>query len=275
MTLYGIDISNNNGTIDWNQVKADGVAFAMIKACEGVAFADSDLPYNWANAKRVGMVRGAYAFARPEYGNTPEAEADMFLRQIGQSLEPGDLLALDMEPLNGVNYSAWTLAWLRRVEAAVGFAPFVYTFPSFAATLLTDPALARYPLWLAALDSLPARIGVWPRVTLWQNNWHARYNGLATEVDQDTYYPSIDALRALGKPGLPAPPAPAAAHPRYRVLFDGALHTRPAMDAPLTRHIKAGDILVAVTTDSTPWISLNLPDGTWGGWDLHSNLQQL
>src|SRR5581483_7236413 len=60
----GIDVSHYQGTINWTSVKNSGVSFAFIKATEGLTIKDQDFDANWAGAKAVGIVRGAYHFAR-------------------------------------------------------------------------------------------------------------------------------------------------------------------------------------------------------------------
>ena len=41
--LTGIDVSNYNGTVDWKKVKESGVAFAFVKATEGITYVDPRL----------------------------------------------------------------------------------------------------------------------------------------------------------------------------------------------------------------------------------------
>ena len=36
MTMFGVDVSNWNGKVDWNAVAAAGVEFAFAKTTEGV-----------------------------------------------------------------------------------------------------------------------------------------------------------------------------------------------------------------------------------------------
>ncbi|MGD9657375.1 MAG: GH25 family lysozyme, partial [Methylocystis sp.] len=60
--VHGIDVSKNQGNIDWEQVRDAGVSFAIIKATEGGDRTDSKFAYNWAAAKAAGVPRGAYHF---------------------------------------------------------------------------------------------------------------------------------------------------------------------------------------------------------------------
>src|SRR5690348_18026208 len=60
-----IDVSNNNGMVDWGQVLASGVAGAIVKCTEGTAFVDGQFIRNWTALGNAGAFRGAYHFARP------------------------------------------------------------------------------------------------------------------------------------------------------------------------------------------------------------------
>jgi lysozyme len=60
MPVQGIDVSNWQGDIDWNKVRAAGTQFAFIKATEGGDYLDPKFAQNWQAAKSVGIPRGAY-----------------------------------------------------------------------------------------------------------------------------------------------------------------------------------------------------------------------
>ena len=60
MPVQGIDVSNWQGDIDWDKVRAAGTQFAFIKATEGGDYLDPKFARNWLAAKRVGIPRGAY-----------------------------------------------------------------------------------------------------------------------------------------------------------------------------------------------------------------------
>ena len=129
--IQGIDVSKWQGAIDWAQVKAAGKTFAIIKATEGaltpgLADADAIAQYgldpqfrtNWANARTAGVTRGAYHFARPDLGNTPENEAAWFLSVVNvATLQPGDLLAVDFE-MGAGDLSSWAARMLGAIFQA-------------------------------------------------------------------------------------------------------------------------------------------------------------
>ena len=68
--IHGIDISHHQGDIDWGvlqtmQANAFPLKFAFIKATEGGDLADPKFPFNFAEARRHGYIRGAYHFFNP------------------------------------------------------------------------------------------------------------------------------------------------------------------------------------------------------------------
>lgn len=208
--LRGVDVSNHQGQIGWPSVAADGIRFAWIKATEGTDYTDAFLPDNWAGARANGLARGAYHYAR--VNNTPASDAEHFLETVrAVGLEPGDLLALDLEEGPG-DLSGWALTWLAHVEAAVGFRPFLYSYPHFMAThgLNNNPALALYPLWYAWYgavnqpkpdDAMPIPPSGWPGIVVWQDTSNGNVAGIHSVVDLDWFNgDNLDALRAYGKP---------------------------------------------------------------------------
>lgn len=66
----GIDISNAQGEVNFNDVVKAGNSFAFIKATEGATFIDPKFELNYANAKKTGLIRGPYCFARPLISNS-------------------------------------------------------------------------------------------------------------------------------------------------------------------------------------------------------------
>lgn len=268
--LDGIDVSSNNGTISWPQVYADGARYTLIKLTEGAGYLDPDFSANWSGARAAGLATGAYHFARPDL-NTAAQEAQYFLAHL-PALQPGDLVALDMEyPWDGrldpFDYNSWALAWLQAVEKVLGFPPLLYSYPWYITNRLSNPALAHYPLWLADyVPSVPASIGVWPVVTLWQHSSTASYPGIYGQVDEDWISRTPAGLKALGKP---------APHPTYLVLVDMMARTAPdaaAVKWPVQMVYKGA------TLDGTGLVQNGWVQVTAGGaavWLLGSNLQQV
>jgi lysozyme len=199
--LNGIDVSNWQGTVDWNAVVGGGVQFAFAKATEGVTFVDPQFARNWSEMRRVGLPRGAYHFAQPDQ-NSPQAEADFFLGTVGP-LQPGDLVALDLEAGSG-DLTAWTLAWLERARSQVGFRPLVYSGAWFMQPRLAanNPDLAQHGLWLAAYTgTIPAPPLNWPVIAFWQHTDSATIPGVQGNCDANFFNGGAAQLPLYGKPG--------------------------------------------------------------------------
>src|SRR5262245_31108816 len=141
MTLEGIDVSAFQH-VDWNAVAARGISFAFAKVTEGAGRLNTGLPYDaqWpANSAALlppgPITPGAYHFARPDLGNSPEAEADWFWEWFSAFVSDptGWLIALDLEVGSG-DLRGWRDRWCSRVGSKIagGYIPGWYTFYSFA-----------------------------------------------------------------------------------------------------------------------------------------------
>jgi GH25 family lysozyme M1 (1,4-beta-N-acetylmuramidase) len=195
-SLPGIDVSHWQETIDWTQVAASGVKFAIAKATEGRTYIDPMYATNRAGATGVGLAFSAYHFAKPD--GTPGdaiAEADHFV-DVAQ-LVPGNLIpALDVERtgnLTQAQLTQWILDWLGRVTERMGVRPMVYTSPNGWKNRTGDTtavAAAGYTvLWLAHWDvaapTVPASDWNGNGWRIWQWTNCAAVPGISGCVDAD------------------------------------------------------------------------------------------
>jgi hypothetical protein len=206
MTVTGLDLYADNGPVPLAKARdEDGVRFVILKATEGRTFPDpirNKATYDWfdqkwAEASAVGLLPGAYHFARPR-NNTALDEAHHFLNRIGTRR---GLLALDLEDQNDGKTmwqrASWALAWLETVYAATGTKPLLYTYHSW----INDPAFAGvkaagYPLWIPLEPVGADPVVQWTHVL-----------GTLGVLDVDTFAGTFDELRALA--GItPTPPQP-------------------------------------------------------------------
>lgn len=214
MVLRGIDVSSHQPNIDWGQV-ANSYGFAIVKATGGTFYANPNYAAQLAGARAAGLGVGAYHFAHEgeNPGAGPEAEADYFLAHL--DWRPGEVVALDIEDMGvGGDLSDWALRWLRRVEAALGIKPLLYSFPNYIETRgLGTTELAAYPLWFAyyktpyAMGAWPATPGQWPRITIWQWSGGTAVPGIPNDTDDNIFEGTADDWRALGTPQGAAPVA--------------------------------------------------------------------
>jgi lysozyme len=232
--VKGLDVSGHQPSISWRAVKRAGIAFAFVKATEGVGFVDSSFEQHRSAARRAGVPVGAYHFARPDThvsAQDPVAEADHFL-DVAEPAE-GDLLpVLDFETpgLSSTQLARWAKRFLRRVEERIGEPPILYTYTSFWRDRVGDSrAFARYPLWLANYGPNDGRphdvspVGGWASIAIHQYTSEGRIPGFEGKLDLNRLLGAeLDALR-VGAAPRPAPTfvAPWSLMARGEIVHEG------------------------------------------------------
>ncbi|MCI8623134.1 MAG: hypothetical protein HFG26_05665 [Provencibacterium sp.] len=234
MPIKGIDVSRHNGEIHWQQVKAAGIEFAMLRACWGWdndKQIDRQLQNNALGCKAAGLPYGLYHYSYSMNAEDARKEAAFFLR-VTQDLKPLYPIAFDFEektqlslPLE--NQISIIEAFLEAVEAA-GYYGALY-MPASPLERLYQHApdrLGKYDCWVAHVETeKPAFSG---KYGLWQYSWKGRVDGIQGDVDLDYAYkdyPSIIKKAGLNgrEPAAPPPPetVPKAQYDALAARYDG------------------------------------------------------
>jgi lysozyme len=202
----GIDVSHHQEPIDWGAVARAGYTFAIVRASYGATASDLDrrYPEHRDGARRAGLALGHYHYAYPGAGDAV-AEAEHFLRVMGP-VPAGELVVLDLETGTG-DLSRWALDFLAVVEKAAGRLPVVYGYPAFLEAQAMDPALARFPLWVAHYDVAAPRIPrPWSAAVLWQQTSSGQAPGVTGPCDVNTALDAVPAECFGGAVPIPTPP---------------------------------------------------------------------
>nr|WP_243769855.1 lysozyme [Amycolatopsis acidicola] len=178
--LLGHDVSGHQGTVDWGAAWGNGGRFVYVKATEGTGYTNPSFGQQYDGAYDVGMVRGAYHFARFDV-SSGAAQADYFLAHGGGWSDDGRTLpgAIDAEynPYGDACYgmtpqaiSQWLADFSNTYRARTGRLPAIYTSTSWWTKCTGNNAgFGANPLWLARYNT---EIGVlpagWKRQTIWQ-----------------------------------------------------------------------------------------------------------
>ena len=100
--LYdGIDVSEWQGEIDFEEVARSGVEVVYIRASEGTGYVDPYFRENYEKAKENGLRTGFYHFLTATTVEEAEREAEFFVSNI-KGLEPDCRLAMDFEVFDGL-----------------------------------------------------------------------------------------------------------------------------------------------------------------------------
>ncbi|KAK5801631.1 glycoside hydrolase family 25 protein [Linnemannia elongata] len=188
--LQGIDVSGYQPNVNWRDVKSRGIQFVYIKATEGTSYKSPAFNSQYTGATQVGLIRGAYHFARPDV-SSGAAQANFFLSNGGGWSRDGRTLPgvvdLEYNPYGsnkcyGLSSGAminWIHDFSDTYKSRTGRPPVIYTSTSWW-TLCTGNfgGFGREnPLWIArygsAVGPLPAG---WGFHTFWQNSDNAAPN---------------------------------------------------------------------------------------------------
>lgn len=197
-SIHGIDVSHHQGKIDWEKVAnaeidKEPIAFVFIKATEGRSHLDDNFNDNFYNARRQGLVRGAYHFFSPNVSGLEQAE--YYLHQV--HLDEGDMPpVLDIEEAgkkSPAQIRKEALAWLKRVEEQYDVPPIIYTGLKFKQKYLSTPEFEHYPFWIA--HYYVREVGYNGSWRFWQHTDMGRIDGIKGPVDLDIYNGSMYDLR--------------------------------------------------------------------------------
>jgi lysozyme len=202
--IGGFDVSGFQGP---SVPRAD---FVFVKATEGASYTSSRFAAQWADAKRKGMVRGAYHFARPEQ-SSGASQADRLISTA--RAVPGELLCLDLETskVGQAVTNAWARAFGDRLrERAPGVTTVLYMGSGYAANgtgrdlsrhfdlwwYPQYPSTARTSTWRTVFDPWvpPGLTCGWARPHIWQ--WTDDFDGIDASISPL----SLAELAAGGRP---------------------------------------------------------------------------
>ena len=154
----GVDVSVYQGVINWSVAK-QRLGFAYVKATDGSSIIDSQFTRNWAETKRLGILRGPYHFYEPLYSYS--AQAVLFANTIGhysngKYVYDGDLQPMiDVEQLDSgsgtpATYAAAVKGFLDTFKQMTNITCGVYTGQSFWNNRVARNTWAQnYTLWVA------------------------------------------------------------------------------------------------------------------------------
>lgn len=200
----GIDVSSYQGEIDWEQVAASGIRFAMVRAglrgyTKGGLMVDAMFERNVRGARAAGLDVGVYFFSQAVDAAEAEEEAEFLLTLI-RDKDVTYPVVFDWERINdaaartnGVTSEEVTgcAAAFCEAVAAAGYAPMIYFnmdqgYLAYKLDRLTD-----YAFWLAEYQQSP---GFYYRCDFWQYTHQGSVPGIEGYVDLD-----LD-LRAYARP---------------------------------------------------------------------------
>jgi GH25 family lysozyme M1 (1,4-beta-N-acetylmuramidase) len=207
-TWSGIDVSEWQGIIDWNKVKAAGLQFALIRAGYGNTLSypnqiDKQYVSNYNKCKAAGLPVGVYFYCYAETVADAQREAQSCLALLkGRRFEYP--IYYDVEEIDTFKTGLTNeiiKAFADILEAA-GYWVGVYIYRSAAQAYLTDRTRSRYAM---AIAEYGPKLNYSGQYGVWQNSSTYRVNGISGNVDHDYCYIDYPSqIKARGKNGYAA-----------------------------------------------------------------------
>ena len=204
MAVRGIDVSKHNGAVNFEQVKAAGIDFVIIRAGYGRLISQKDPKFeeNYAKAKAAGLNVGVYWYSYAVTVEEAETEAKVFLQTIaGKQFEYPVFLDLEEKKqftTGKTNVTAMVDRFCSVVQAA-GYYVGVYMSRSQLLSYVEKGVRDKYCIWCAEWNdkcNYPDEIGIW------QYTDSGTISGISTRVDMDIAYVDFPKMmKTLGKNG--------------------------------------------------------------------------
>ena len=181
----GVDVSKYQGGINWQQVRASGVRFAMIRVGSTKKGLDEQFINNINGANAAGIRTGIYIYS---YATTPEAaaaEANQVLAWIAPYTVTFPI-AIDIEDAVHRKLSAAQLQAVADTFCGIinanGYESMVYASRNWFAGRMPNCLGAK---WIAQYNTACDYPG---EFAMWQSSSHATYSGIPTRVDVNHLY---------------------------------------------------------------------------------------
>ncbi len=187
--VQGIDVSNHQKEINWEELDKKRVQFAFIKATEGGDFKDKSFVRNWANARKLGITTGAYHFFT--FCRSPEEQAANYIESVP---DEADMLppAIDLEYSGNCKLTKSKEDLLCDIETFIQIIEehykrrmVIYVTEDFYADVLAGKFTENY-FWVRDVYTQPRTVDnrAW---TFWQFSAHGRFDGIETLVDMNVF----------------------------------------------------------------------------------------
>ena len=155
-SVIGVDISSYQADVDMNILKNQDIEFVYIKASEGSSHQDEYFKDNWNNAKKVGLVSGAYHFF--SYDSPGITQAQNFIEIVGEDIKGRLLPVVDVEyygdkeinPPKKQDVIRELSSYLNALEKQYDVKPMIYTRSDIYDKYLKG-TFDSYPYWISSL----------------------------------------------------------------------------------------------------------------------------
>ena len=200
----GIDISEFQGEIDFEEVRRSGIEAVYIRVGAG-EYTDEYFAENYERAKAAGLKIGFYHYVTARSVEEGRRQA-RFFASLAAGREPDMRLAMDFEYFGSLSVSqinAISEAYLDELTALTKREAVIYSDLSNARNIFSRTLAEKYPLWAAQYGAdEPSANGKWREWVGFQYTDEGRVGGIYGNVDRNIFTEGIflsDSGRIDGK----------------------------------------------------------------------------
>lgn len=203
----GIDLSEHNGTVNFDKLKASGIDFVLLRAGYGSANKypeqyDARFEEYYRKAKAAGLGVGAYWYSYANNADMAADEAASFIKALkGKQFDYPVYIDLEEDKIAGqlgkTEYSNVAAKILSTVESH-GYWVGIYASLYYLSNRLDMSKLSRYAVWCAQWND----VCQYENAGIWQYTNNLDANGVTGAVDGDyAYYDYPTQIKAKGLNG--------------------------------------------------------------------------
>lgn len=196
----GIDVSKYQSAVDWNQVKAAGIDFVIVRVGfrgygeEGKIVLDENFVSHIEGAQAAGLETGVYFFSQAVNEKEAKEEAEAVIEAI-KAYDITYPVVFDTELIADGKARAGNLTVKELTNIAIefcecvkmaGYQPMIYANERWFLLHLDLRKLTEYPLWLA---SYRERATFPYEMKMWQYTEKGHVDGVTGDVDLNIYFP--------------------------------------------------------------------------------------
>lgn len=223
--IAGQDVSGHQGIVDWQAQWNHGSRWAYVKASEGNYYLNERYSQQYNGSRNVGMVRGAYHFAIPNWSSGAD-QARYFVANGGGWSADGwtlpPVLDIEYNPYEGrtdlpgytpgntcydlthAQMRSWISEFGNTVKSLTGRLPVIYSTTDWWTRCTGNASgFGDYPLWIAAYPYSPSNFpgtlpASWSHFSMWQYSSTGPFAG-----DSNIWNGDHASLRSFALSGIP------------------------------------------------------------------------
>lgn len=197
-TAQGIDVSEHQGRIDWNAVKASGIDFAILRVGFGAPSWGGRVDYqfnrNISECERLGIPYGVYIYSYAFDNQQAADEASMVIDCLS-GRNPRLPVYYDLEDKTIIadgrqsGIASRAQIFCNKISSA-GYKPGIYANLNWFNNILTDPVFksGSWDHWIAQYNSQCHYTGSY---SFWQYTSRGKVSGISGNVDMNYAYVDV------------------------------------------------------------------------------------